>query len=123
MEYAPIRFSVTAMYLNQWKLNYIDNSLNKVDTDDNFAKTLAKHLVFGIDFVPSDNFWFGVGYHPKTAMDMKLREGGNGMGGFSMGAGVKVSKFNINASVARYHPSALSLMVSISTSLLPNFNP
>jgi hypothetical protein len=123
MEYAPIRFSVTAMYLNQWKFRYIDNSLNEVVTDDNFAKTLAKHFVFGIDFVPSDNFWFGIGYNPKNGMDMKLKEGGNGLGGFSMGAGLKVSKFNINASVARYHPSALSLMVSISTSLLPNFNP
>jgi len=77
---------------------------------------LAKHLVFGVDFIPSQNFWVGIGYNPKVNMDMKLQTG-NGLGGFSMGAGLKVSKFDVGASVARYHPSALSLMLSISTSL------
>ena len=114
--HAPFRVSVTAMYLNQWKFSYIDEGMNKTSLDDSFSSTLAKHLVFGIDFVPSQNFWLGIGYNPKINMDMKLQTG-NGLGGFSMGGGIKVSKFDVSASVARYHPSALSLMLSISTSL------
>jgi hypothetical protein len=104
------------MYLNQWKFSYMDESLNKTDLDDSFVQTLAKHLVFGIDFIPSNNLWLGVGYNPKVNMDMKLKSG-NGLGGFSIGGGFKVSRFDVSASVARYHPSALALMVSISTSL------
>ncbi|MDR0794632.1 MAG: type IX secretion system protein PorQ [Tannerella sp.] len=116
MNHAPIRISITAMYLNQWKFNYVDESLNKKMLDDGFIRTLGKHLVFGVDFIPSQNFWIGVGFNPKVNMDMKLITG-NGLGGFSAGGGLKVSGFDISASVARYHPSALSLMLSISTSL------
>jgi len=116
MDHAPLRISVTAMYLNQWKFSYMDESLNKTGLDDSFVQTLAKHLVLGIDFIPSQNFWVGIGFNPKVNMDMKLKSG-NGLGGFSFGGGFKVSKFDVNASVTRYHPSALSLMLSVSTSL------
>ena len=114
--HAPFRVSVTAMYLNQWKFSYIDEGLNKTSLDDSFSRTLAKHLVCGVDFIPSRNFWLGIGYNPKVNMDMKLLSG-NGLGGFSVGGGIKVSKFDVSASAARYHPSAISLMLSISTSL------
>lgn len=117
MAHAPIRVSVTAMHLKQWKFKYVDETLAEKNLEDSFVQTLAKHLVFGVDFLPSDNFWVGLGYNPKANMDMKLKEGGNRLGGFSIGAGLHVSRFDIGASVARYHPSALSLMVSLSMSL------
>ena len=116
--HAPFRLSVTAMYLNQWKFSYIDESMFKTSLDDSFSRTLAKHLVFGVDFIPSNNFWLGIGYNPKVNMDMKLQSG-NGLGGFSFGGGIKVSQFDVSASVARFHPSALSLMLSVSM-LLPD---
>jgi len=116
MDHAPLRISVTAMYLNQWRFSYIDESLQQSDLQDNFVRTLSKHLVFGVDFIPSSNFWVGMGFNPKVNMDLKLISG-NGLGGFSAGGGFRVSMFDVSASVARYHPSALSLMLSISTSL------
>lgn len=115
MNHAPIRFSLTAMHLNRWKFDYVD----KADAEyegDNFAKTLAKHFVLGVDFVPSENFWVGVGFNPKRNMDMKL-QGGNTLSGFSAGAGVKIKMFDVGVSVAKYHPSALSMMLSVSTTL------
>ncbi|MDR1407776.1 MAG: type IX secretion system protein PorQ [Tannerella sp.] len=118
MEHAPIRISVTAMYLNRWKFKYTDATLTATaTTDDTFVQTLAKHLVFGVDWIPSENFWLGAGFNPKANMDMKLRDGGNGLGGFSVGAGFKISRFTVDASAARYHPSAYSLMLSVSTTL------
>ena len=115
MAHAPVRLSVTAMYLNRWKFDHIDNTTTEA-VEDSFLNTAFKHLVFGVEFVPSENFWLGVGFNPKTKMDMKLQSG-NGLGGFSVGGGVKVSRFNVGASVARYHPSATSLMVSVAMSL------
>ncbi|MDR2681060.1 MAG: type IX secretion system protein PorQ [Tannerella sp.] len=114
MAYAPLRLSVTAIYLNRWKFDYLDNTTMAMN--DGFWETALKHLVLGVEFVPSDNFWLGFGFNPKTKMDMKLASG-NGLGGFSVGGGIKVSRFNVGASVARYHPSATSLMVSVSMSL------
>jgi hypothetical protein len=114
MAHAPLRLSVTAIYLNRWKFDYSDNTT--MTTNDGFWETALKHLVFGVEFVPSDNFWLGVGFNPKTKADMKLASG-NGLGGFSVGGGLKVSRFNVGVSVARYHPSAISLMISVSMSL------
>ena len=119
LAHAPIRVSVTAMYLNRWKFDYIENI--EIKTDDSFFNTAFKHLVLGAEFVPSDNFWLGIGFNPKMKMDMKLSSG-NGLGGFSIGGGVKVSRFNVGASVARYHPSATSLMVSVAV-LLSDITP
>lgn len=112
LEHNPIRFSVTATHLNKWKIDYID----KTDTENNdsFVKTLTRHLVFGVDYVPSENFWLGIGFNAKSNQDMSLQNG-NKLGGFSAGAGVRISKFDVSASVAKYHPSAVSLMLSIST--------
>ena len=115
MTHAPIRLSVTALYLNRWKFDYIDNT-DKESDGDNFARTLAKHFVLGVDFVPNDNFWAGIGFNPKKNMDMKIQNG-NTFGGFSAGAGVKIKKFDVGASVASYHPSAMSVMLSVTMSL------
>jgi hypothetical protein len=84
-------------------------------TDFSF-KTFTKHWVLGLDYVPSDNFWIGIGFNPKTNADMKL-QGGNILSGFSGGAGISVKMFDVGVSVAKYHPSALSLLVSVSTTL------
>ncbi len=115
MNHAPLRLSITAMYLNRWKFDYTDDATDY--EGDNFAKALFKHLVMGIDYVPSDNFWVGIGFNPKTKMDMRLRGGGSGLSGFSAGAGVRIRMFDVGVSFAKYHPSAMSMMVSISTSL------
>lgn len=114
MSHAPIRFSVTAMYLNRWKFDSIDTT--DPDKEDSFFQTLAKHMVLGVDFLPSENFWVGVGFNPKKNMDMKLQNG-NTLGGFSAGAGISISRFDVGVSVAQYHPSAMSLMIGVSTTL------
>ena len=48
---------------------------------------------------------------------MRLKDGGNRLGGFSMGAGLHVSRFDVSISAARYHPSAMSLMLGLGISL------
>jgi hypothetical protein len=115
LAHAPFRLSVTAMYLNVWDFRYIDDT-DRTYTGDAFFQTLVKHFVFGVDFIPSDNFWLGLGYNPKMQADMKLQDG-NRLGGFSAGGGVRINTFDVGVSVARYHPSALSLMISLSVAL------
>ncbi|MDR3267338.1 MAG: type IX secretion system protein PorQ, partial [Tannerella sp.] len=57
LAHAPIRISATGMYLNRWKLDYLDKSTT--EKKESFIQTAVKHLVLGIDFVPSENFWIG----------------------------------------------------------------
>lgn len=120
MKHAPIRFSLTAQYLNRWKFDYIDQT-NKEYDGDNFFQSLVKHFIIGVDFIPSENFWLGVGFNPKANMDMK-QKGSGGLSGFSAGAGVRIKMFDVGVSLAKYHPSALSMMVSVS-STLSDFKP
>ena len=108
-----IHISLTAVHLNRWKFDYVDDSDKEYD-GDSFAQALLKHFVVGVDWLPSDNFWVGVGYNPKRAMDMKL-SGGNALSGFSAGAGIHVKMFDVSASLAKYHPSALSMMITVTT--------
>ncbi|MDR2119158.1 MAG: type IX secretion system protein PorQ [Tannerellaceae bacterium] len=115
LAHAPFRFSITAMYLNRWDFSYTDRT-RPTDSRDEFFQTFIKHFVIGIDLVPSENFWLGAGYNPKINAEMKLQNG-NAFSGFSVGGGVKISTFDLGVSLAGYHPSALSLLVSVSASL------
>jgi len=110
LSHAPIRYSITAMNLYRWQL------YNLQGDKDAFATTLFKHLVFGVEFLLSENFWFGLGYNTKRAADLNLSEG-NKLSGFSIGAGLKVKAFSFGCSLGQYHPSATSLMINVSTSL------
>ncbi|NDW17897.1 DUF3308 domain-containing protein [Dysgonomonas sp. 216] len=114
--HAPIRLSVTGMYLTQWKFEKIDEANGIESKDDNFFKTLFKHTVIGVDLLPSQNMWIGVGYSPKINSDLKITEG-NKWGGWNLGAGLKVSKFNLGFSLSQYSPSATSYHFSFSTDL------
>jgi hypothetical protein len=107
---APIRYSITGIYLNEWKF------YNLQGEKDAFMKTLFKHLVVGLDFLPSDNLWIALGYNVRRGSDLGLSEG-NKMAGFTVGAGLKVKAFSFGCSVGQYYPSATSFMFSVSTSL------
>lgn len=107
---APIRFSITAVYLNKWQLYNLDGE------KESFMTNLFKHCVFGVDFIPTDNLWIALGYNVKRGSDLSLQEG-NRMAGFTIGAGLKVKTFSFGCSVGQYHPSATSLMFNISTFL------
>jgi hypothetical protein len=110
--HAPIRYSVTAVYLTQWKLYDLQQ-----DEKDTFIKTLFKHLVFGVEIFPSDNFWIAAGYNVKRGADMGIADGANKFGAFSMGAGLRVKSFEISCSLAKYHPAATSFMLGVSTAI------
>ncbi len=113
LNHAPVRFSLTALHLTQWEF---DSVVEGDTSEDSFFTTFFKHLVFGAEFLLSDNFWVGVGYNPKIGSDMSL-ETGNKLGGFSGGAGIRVKAFDIGVAVSKYHPSATSFHVNVTTSL------
>ncbi|MDR1500453.1 MAG: type IX secretion system protein PorQ [Tannerellaceae bacterium] len=92
---SPLRLSLTAVRLNEWSGGFVE------------------HFAGGVDLVLSENFWIGAGFNPKVNADMRLQNG-NRLGGFSAGGGIKIKAFDVGISVARYHPSAMSLMLSLS---------
>ena len=119
LAHAPFRFSVTAINLTNWKTDYVDNVVS-VDADgdkkkSNFAKDFFRHIVIGAEYLPSDNFYIALGYNYKRRTD--FTDGGGFLTGFSAGTGIRIKRFDVNASFAKLHRSGLAFMLGLNINL------
>lgn len=121
---SPFSLSITAWHLTKWNLPYYTHS-NNTDTSigdvseqlkSNFFSNFFRHLVFGVQYEPSDKFYIDLGYNYKQATDMGSYHRSI-LSGFSIGAGFKVKGFSAGVAYAMPHKSASSLMLNISCSL------
>ncbi len=120
--HAPIRISVTATHLTRWNLPYptIENNSQSGNSSivekNSFGDNLFRHLIFGIEYLPTDRIYIGLGYNYKTRTDMKT-EKRNFLSGFSIGGGIKVRMFGLGVALAQQHTGATTLMINLSTNL------
>lgn len=121
----PLRFSVTAWNLTKWKLPYYDSgdgsSTSEPKIKDSFSSNLFRHLVFGLDLVPSDRFYIALGYNYKTRTDMNTYSR-SFISGFSLGAGLNVDKFSLGVAFAQPHTGATTFMVNLNLNLADILN-
>lgn len=117
---SPFLLSVTAWKLNKWHLPYYDHSTTGgTDTEkikDSFGSNLLRHLVFGLQYQPSDRFYLAIGYNNKRATDMSTYQR-NFLSGFSAGLGVKVKGWGVGLSYAQPHKGGSTVMLNLSTNL------
>ena len=124
LRHAPFRFSFTAHNLQRWNMSFAHNvrrnasdGFNQRSNHDlSFGENLMRHLIFGVEIVPSDKFYLGVGYNYRRSQELKILDV-NSFGGFSFGGGLKLYKFNLGFAMSNYHPSSTSYHISISTNL------
>jgi len=116
----PFRLSVTAWNLTKWHLPYEDpgdgSSSTETETKDSFASNLFRHLVFGAEYVPSENFYIGIGYNYKTRTDMSTYSR-SFLSGFSACAGLNVKQFRVGVALAQPHKGATTFMINLTTRL------
>lgn len=116
----PFRLSVTAWNLTKWHLPYQDmgdgSSSSEIKTKDTFSSNLFRHLVFGAEYAPSENFYIGLGYNYKTRTDMSTYSR-NFLSGFSACAGLNVKQFRIGVALAQPHTGATTFMINLTTRL------
>ena len=99
---SPLRLSATLSRLNRWD------------------QGLIKHLAVGADLLLSSNIYVAAGYNFRRANEMKIAddEGESNHGaGLSLGAGLQLQRFKLQAAYAKYHVSASSLLVNVTYSL------
>lgn len=139
LEHAPFRVSLTFQNLFNWSLRYDSplNNQNMLETDNNSSITdttfgqkfntflnksgnvgdeLLRHIILGVEFVPSDNFYiaFGFNYRRRSELALQTRAAIVGM---SFGAGINLSKFNIHYGLASYHLAGMSHHISLGLNL------
>ena len=117
----PFRLSVTAFNLTKWKSTYYEpsdknNSSSDLVEKDKFASNLFRHLVFGVEYLPSNNIYIAAGYNYKTRTDMSTYKR-NFLSGFSIGGGMKVKAFGFGVAFAQPHTGATTFMFNLTTSI------
>lgn len=131
LKHAPFRVSIGAHNLLNWNMRYdspLDNQQNlnqdnQEETEEKFGEKLAKagdeilrHIILGVEFVPTDNFFVAFGYNYQRRTELALTNRPEVVG-FSAGAGLKISKFRISYGVARYHRAGITHTFSVTTDL------
>ncbi len=122
LAHAPFRFSLT--FQNLLDLTYTpyvtDDSNNSelgIETDKvDVADNVMRHMVMGLEFMPSKNFHVDFGYNHRRRKELGYQERMS-TAGFSWGFGFKVYKFLFSYGSARYHLGGASNHFSISTNL------
>lgn len=110
--------AITARHLTHWRLPYYSHPKNDgeaAELKSTFFSNLFRHLVFGLQYAPSDRFYIDFGYDYKMRTDMSSYQR-NFLSGFSLGLGLKVRAFSFSAAYAMPHKSASTLMLNISCS-------
>lgn len=117
---SPFQLSVTAQHLTKWKLPYYSHK-NEQGVDEqvmksSFASNLFRHLVFGLQFTPSEHFYAALAYNYKNRTDMATYQR-NFLSGFSVGAGFRVRSMGFGLAYAMPHKKAASIMVNFSLNI------
>ena len=110
LRYAPFRFIVVAEHLEKPDLTY-----NRPDEtrliykyyqgnvkEQGIFDKIMRHMIFGVEFTPLDNFYLRGGYHYRRRQEMKV-ESKISTVGFSWGFGIKIYKFYLNYGRGTYH--------------------
>lgn len=117
--HAPIRIAATLQHLQKWELSKPRAESNGYITtlkEDGFGKQFLRHLLIGVELLPSENFILRVGYNYQRRQELKFDEKMSTVG-FCFGLGFKVSRFHLNYGLARYHLAGASNHLSVSVNL------
>ncbi len=107
LSHAPIRIHLTAYHLRPRLAREL--SPEKMGS---VAKIL-RHLMFGFEFLPRENFWIALGFNPRVYQDFSQLKGTK-FSGFSLGLGLNQDYYDLGLSLRAYDPSFWSVMTTLS---------
>jgi hypothetical protein len=126
LKYAPIRFSALLSNLQQWKLTYIDPTIQEqIDPttgdpipveEPGFLNNTLRHVTIGAEFLLGKNFYFGGGFNYKMRQELRYLDK-PGIVGFSFGTGMRIKKFQIGYALNKYHLAGAANTITISSRL------
>ena len=122
-EHMPLRFTFTAHHLQQWDIQYLDPSSTStnaagdtVRARKNFGDNLARHFTVGAELLLGKGLSLRLGYNHLQARELRLDNVGGGAG-FSFGAMVRISQFQLDYTYATLQAAGSSNYFTLSRSL------
>lgn len=99
---APLQFSITAWHLQRWDIRYEDTVFDREEGVDEggkgknfFFDKLFRHVVIGAQCYVTDKVELSIGYNHMRRKELNAGNAGNGLNGFSLGAGALFKKLQI----------------------------
>jgi len=121
--HAPIRFAATLQHLQKWDLaKPVEDKTGAITVykEENFTKKFMRHMVLGVELLPSPNFTIRAGYNHQIRQELRLDEKMSTVG-FSWGFGFRISRFQLSYGSARYHLAGSSNLISVAINLNDGF--
>jgi hypothetical protein len=125
LRHAPINLALNLQYLNHWDLgtpseSQTDGEMDFFQREESFGKQFMRHLVFGVEILPSPNFTIRAGYNYQRRQELKFNERVS-MVGMSAGFGLKIKRFHLDYAISQYHLAGSSNLFSLTINLNNNF--
>jgi hypothetical protein len=115
LAHAPFRFSLTLRHLEKFDLTYqyqepVSTSDTKVSSG--FLENSMRHVILGVELIPSKNFYFSAGYDYQRRKELEIESKVSTVG-LSWGFGINTSFMNVEFGRATYHLAGSSNTVSL----------
>ncbi|HSH19038.1 MAG TPA: type IX secretion system protein PorQ, partial [Draconibacterium sp.] len=125
LKHAPINLALNMQYLNHWDLGTPEPKENDEEIDffqreEGFGKQIMRHLVFGFEILPSENFIIRAGYNYQRRQELKFSERAS-LVGLSAGFGLKIKRFRLDYAISQYHLAGSSNLFSLAININNNF--
>lgn len=125
LKHAPINLALNMQYLNHWDLGTpepgnADGEIDFYKREEGFGKQIMRHIVFGFEILPSENFIIRAGYNYQRRQELKFNERA-AMVGLSAGFGLKIKRFRLDYGIAQYHLAGSSNLFSLAININNNF--
>lgn len=125
IKYAPFNLFLNLQHLEKYNLDIIlpgdelDPATGEKLYKNNFQEFALKtldHVGMGVEFVPGKaiNFRFGYNFRRRAELNLGTR---NSAAGMSFGIGLRLKHFNLDYSLASYHVSGVSHLLTLTTDL------
>jgi len=113
LPHAPFRFSLTLRHLEKFDLTYSYQTASaNTNTKTGFFENSMRHIIAGIELIPSKNFYLSAGYNYQRRRELEI-EAKTSTVGFSWGFGINTAILNIEFGRATYHLAGSSTNVSL----------
>lgn len=127
LKYLPFRFGIILHDLNEWNLLYDDpnsqetgffGGFQPVDNEPGRFDNFFRHVIFNGELLlgKSETFRIRLGYNHQRKQELSIQNH-RSLTGFSLGFGVKISKFHFDYGLSKWHVGGSTHHLGISTNL------
>jgi len=126
LQNAPFRLYAVAHNLHRFDLTYDYNAQtynpfgstnqNTRSKVEDIADKCMRHLIMGIEVIPSKNFFATISYNYRRRQEMKIT-GRTALTGFAWGLGIRVSKFQLSYGNSINHIHGAPHHITLSTKI------